>query len=242
MGRMTLALVIPCYNEAANIPLIVARLAEVLATRADVAVILVDNGSTDDTPAVIARELAGHPRITSHRVPVNRGYGQGILAGLAAADPAATVLAWTHADMQTDPADVLRALDLFAGAGGAVLVKGRRRNRAALEALFSTGMQWLSTLALGVHLDDVNAQPKLFSRAFYEANLRHGAPQDFSLDLFALYRARITGTPIRDFPVFFAPRAHGEAKGGGSWRTRIKLIRRTLAYIFALRREVRTAP
>src|SRR5205823_8497303 len=43
-GRMKLSLVIPCYNEAANLPLLIGRLAEVV-TRPDVEVILVDNGS-----------------------------------------------------------------------------------------------------------------------------------------------------------------------------------------------------
>ena len=100
-------------------------------------------------------------------------------------------------------------------------------------------MQWIASAALGVRLDDVNAQPKLFSRALYEAHLRTGAPADFSLDLYVLYKARTSGTPILDVPVVFAPRLHGEAKGGGSWKTRIKLIRRTLAYILALRRSLK---
>ena len=160
-------------------------------------------------------------------------------AGLAAAPAEAGALAWTHADMQTDPADVLAAFDRFLGAGGKALVKGRRRDRALLESLFSAGMQWIASAALGVRLDDVNAQPKLFSRAFHEAHLRAGAPADFSLDLYLLYKARTSGTPILDVPVVFAPRLHGEAKGGGSWKTRIKLIRRTLAYILALRRSLK---
>lgn len=230
-----LAIVIPCYNERDNIPLIIARLRACLAAREDVAVILVDNGSTDGSDAVLARELAGQGQICALRVEVNRGYGHGILAGLAAAE--ADVLAWTHADMQTDPADVLRALDLFDRAGG--VVKGRRQNRALLDTLFTAGMQVIASALLRVRASDVNAQPKLFSRAFYESHLRHGAPQDFSLDLYLLWCARRAGVPIGEIPVIFAPRAHGEAKGGGSWKTRQKLIRRTFAYIWALRRAVR---
>ena len=230
-----LAIVIPCYNERDNIPLIVARLRACLAGRGDVVAILVDNGSTDGSDAVMARELAGQGQIRSLRVAVNRGYGHGILTGLAAAE--ADVLAWTHADMQTDPADVLRALAAFDRTGG--VVKGRRQNRALMETLFTAGMQVVASALLGVRVSDVNAQPKLFSRAFYEAHLRAGAPLDFSLDLYLLWCARQAGVPIGEIPVVFAPRAHGEAKGGGSWRTRLRLIRRTFAYIWALRRAVR---
>ena len=53
---MRLSLVIPCYNEAKNLPLLVARLRETFV-RDDIEAILVDNGSTDDSPAVLAALL-----------------------------------------------------------------------------------------------------------------------------------------------------------------------------------------
>lgn len=233
-----ISIVIPCYNEAQNIPLIVHRLREVLADRDDVEVILVDNGSSDDSAALLKAQLAGDRALRSITVPVNQGYGHGILQGLAAA--IGDVLAWTHADMQTDPKDVLTAYDLYCRqeAGGPRIVKGKRRNRAPLETLFTFGMQVIASLALRIHLDDVNAQPKVFSRAFYDRFLKHGAPADFSLDLYLLYAARRSGMVILEVPVHFAKRLHGEAKGGGNWRTRIKLIRRTFTYIFQLRRNL----
>ena len=98
-----LSLVIPCYNEAGNLPALVARVVEVFGDR-DAEVILVDNGSTDDTPEAMARLIAGHEFIHGTRVEVNQGYGFGILSGLAVA--AGEVLAWTHADLQADPAEI----------------------------------------------------------------------------------------------------------------------------------------
>lgn len=234
---MLLSLAIPCYNEQDNVPLIVARLKTILAGRSDVEVLLIDNGSSDETGTRIEREIDGSPFLRLVTVPVNKGYGYGIKAGLAQAR--GEVLAWTHADMQTDPQDVLVALDRFrAAAGRDVVVKGRRLNRRAAEASFTFGMQLLASAALGARLSDVNAQPKLFSRAFHELYLAQGAPDDFSLDLYMLYHARRGGYDILEVPVVFAERLHGEAKGGGQWRTRIKLIRRTFAYIFELRRSL----
>lgn len=235
---MRLSLVIPCYNESGNIPLLVARLRQTLAGRGDVEVLLVDNGSTDGSAAVFQRELAGDTLLRLVRVPVNQGYGHGILKGLEVAT--GDVLAWTHADMQTDPKDVLTAFDLYKShGGGGVFVKGKRQNRRLLETFFTFGMQVIASAALGVVLDDVNAQPKLFDRRFYVDHVAGQAPHDFSLDLYVLYRARRSGMRIIEVPVIFADRLHGEAKGGGSWKTRIKLIRRTFAYIFQLRDSLR---
>ena len=236
-----LSLVIPCYNEEKNIPLILAALQKTFAARAaEVEVILVNNGSTDNSAAVLAAELARAqaPYLKTTLVPKNLGYGYGILQGLEVAT--GNVLAWTHADMQTDPHDVLKAYDLFCSQKGEkVFIKGRRLNRALLETLFTFGMQLLASIALKTRLEDINAQPKVFSRDFYATYMRLQAPHDFSLDLFALYQARNNGFKVLDFPVTFAPRLHGEAKGGGgSWKMRWKLIKRTWAYIFELRGKV----
>lgn len=234
-----LSVIIPAYNEEKNIPLIFSRLKETFGARADVEVILVDNGSKDHSASVIADEMkktgTGFFKIT--HVPVNQGYGYGILSGLQ--DASGDVLAWTHADMQTDPLDVLKAFDLYKStADQKVIVKGKRKNRRLLETVFTFGMQLVASLALKTALDDINAQPKLFSRSFYERFLQQSAPHDFSLDLYLLYQARRHGYRVLDVPVFFAKRLHGEAKGGGSWKTRIKLIKRTFAYIFELKKKV----
>lgn len=238
---MKLSVVIPCYNEEGNIPLIFKRLKETLETRQDVEILLVNNGSNDRSENVFVEQLnaANDERFKLVNVPVNKGYGYGILQGLNAAT--GDVLAWTHADMQTDPKDVLTAFDLWQSKQPHdLMIKGKRKNRALLETAFTFGMQLIASMALGVVLDDINAQPKLFSRKFYEEHIKPAAPHDFSLDLFLLYQAETTGLPIETIAVFFAERIHGEAKGGGSWKTRINLIKRTFAYIFELRHKLKT--
>ena len=237
--QFRLSVVVPCYNEADNIPLIIARFSALLEREPGMEVILVDNGSTDKTAAVLSQCLAElAPSIRHHfqpvHVPKNEGYGYGILQGLSKAR--GQILGWTHADLQTDPADVLVALSHFKQEDATgLLVKGCRVNRPFADRFFSRAMQWLASAVLGVRLNEVNAQPKLFSRHCYEAWFDASAPKDFSLDLFLLYRAARAGVPVIEIPVTFADRLHGEAKGGGSWKTRWRLIRRTIHYIFALR-------
>lgn len=78
---MKLSIVVPCYNEEQNIPLILNRFGEIIK-REDIEVILVDNGSTDDSALVLAELLPKYAFARTVRVEVNQGYGYGILQGL----------------------------------------------------------------------------------------------------------------------------------------------------------------
>lgn len=229
---MKLSLVIPCYNEARNLPLLLERCAAVGAVPAT-EVILVDNGSTDDSAAVLADLLPGFPGCRSIRVERNQGYGYGILAGLQAA--AGSVLAWTHADMQTDPQDALRGLELFDRVGSDVFVKGKRYGRPPTDVLFTVGMSCFETILLRQPLWDINAQPTMFSRRFF-ASWRD-PPHDFSLDLYAYYLARRRGLAVRRFPVRFGERAHGISHWNVNWTAKRKFIRRTVDFSLDLRRR-----
>ena len=234
-----LSVVLPCYNESGNIPLIYQRFREVLQGRTDVEVLLVNNGSTDDSAAVFSAQQALPENAFARVVTVveNKGYGFGILSGLR--EGRGEVLGWTHADMQTDPEDVLKALDAWkkeSADGSPVLVRGRRRSRGLFDTFFTWGMGVIATVALRTPLHDVNAQPKIFPRDFFAS--WDDPPDDFSLDLYCLVMADRQRIKVVEQNVFFADRMHGEAKGGGTLKGKWKLIKRTFAYIMALRRRI----
>ena len=235
---MKLSIIIPCYNEADNIPLIYDRLKEIITDRKDIEIILVNNGSTDNSKEVFSNCIdSTENSFKVHNIDVNQGYGFGILSGLSVAS--GDVLSWTHADMQTDPLDVIKAFDLFkVDSNGKFIIKGKRKSRRLIEAFFTFGMQLVAYYYLRVYMDDINAQPKMFDRNFYISYIKDKAPYDFSLDLFLLYTALKEGYNIKTIPVYFAKRQHGEAKGGGSFKTRIKLIKRTFSYIKELNSKI----
>src|SRR5690606_27298917 len=118
-------------------------------------------------------------------------------------------------------------------------LRGRRVGRGAFDVFFTWGMSVVSSLALGTPLKDINAQPKLFHRGFLD--LMTEAPDDFALDLYALYTAKKHGWHILEQPVHFGKRNAGEAKGGGSLKGKYKLSRRAFGYIFGLRESLRRA-
>ena len=230
-----LSLVIPCYNEAANLPLLVERCGVVFQGRDDVEVVLVDNGSTDDSPAILAELLQDHGFIRSVRVEENQGYGHGILTGLRAAQ--GEILAWTHADLQTDPNDALVGLARFEAADdpARLFVKGRRYGRPVSDVVFTVGMAFFETALLRTTMWDINAQPTMFSRAFFET--WDDPPGDFSLDLFAYYSAAVAGLQMARFPVYFGERAHGISRWNVNWQAKVKFIRRTIDYSLQMYRE-----
>lgn len=231
---MKLSLIIPCYNEAANLPLLLDR-CQSLGGNQGIEVILVDNGSTDHSPEVLAQLLPNYPHCRSVRVPVNQGYGYGILFGLRAAQ--GELLAWTHADMQTDPKDVLRGLAIFEQQKTKNLyVKGQRIKRPLADVFFTVGMSIFETALLRTRLWDINAQPNMFSRAFFETWVN--PPHDFSLDLYAYFTARAQGLPVYRFPVEFGERAHGVSHWNVNWSAKMKFIRRTIDFSFELKKRL----
>lgn len=234
-----ISLVIPCYNEADNLEDIFRASEALLKSCPELELILVDNGSTDRSKEILDKFLdeQKNPRLRAVFVPKNLGYGHGINMGLQASK--GSYLAWTHADLQTDLQDVARAYhDVIQGShrGRDVVVKGRRTNRSFLDGVLTAGMSVFASLILGKIFRDTNAQPKVFPRSLYDS-MSH-PPQDFSLDLYLLWLAKLKGYSIECIPVRFNDRLHGEAKGGGgSIKNRIKIIRRTLRYILKLRRS-----
>lgn len=233
---MKYSLIIPCYNEAKSLPALVERCRALTAKVEGCEVVLVDNGSGDDSPAVLAALLSDGEAVRSIRVPVNQGYGHGILEGLRASRGA--IIGWTHADLQTDPMDAVAGFALFDAAAdpARLFVKGSRYGRPAADVLFTLGMSVFETLLMRLPLRDINAQPTLFPRSLFDGWV--DPPKDFSLDLFAYVTAKHAGCTVKRFPVLFAERQHGVSHWNVDWQAKMKFIRRTLDYSLTLRRRM----
>ena len=231
------SLVIPCYNEAATLPALIERLGAIFAERLDVEVILVNNGSTDNSEQILDIAIKQHLFLKKVHVPINQGYGYGILEGLAVAK--GDVLGWTHADMQADPADALVGFAFFEKAENLqfLFVKGKRHGRSLTDVFFTIGMSFFESILFRMPLWDINAQPTLFSREFYE-NWQN-PPHDFALDLYVYATAIKEHQKVQRFPVYFGKRLHGLSHWNIDWRSKIKFIKRTMDFSFSLQKDWR---
>lgn len=224
---MKLSIVIPCYNEEKNIPLILRGFQEVIK-RNDVEVLIVNNGSTDGSAAVFKNLLPNYQFARSVEVNINQGYGFGILAGLKEAK--GQYIGWTHGDFQTPPADVIKALEIIENLGNFqnIYIKGLRKGRPIFDRFFTFGMSVFESLYLGKLFYDINAQPNIFHRSFFEK--WDNPPDDFALDLYVFYMAKKQNLKIIRFPVLFKKRIHGESHWNKNLYSRWKFIKRTILF------------
>lgn len=221
---MELSIVLPCYNESKNIPFILKRFAKFSGQYFEL--ILVNNGSTDNSQNVIDKELKKYKFARCVIVRKNIGYGNGIFQGLKAAK--ADAMAFTHADMQCDPKDVFRAFDILKKNGN-VLVKGQRVNRFSI---LTSGLHVFAAMLFLRRFNDINGQPKVFRRELFEKLTN--PPKDFNFDLYVQHKAVKSGIRLISIPVAFHPRKFGVSSWAGL-RARLKTIWSFFSYVVKLR-------
>lgn len=230
---MKYSLVIPCFNEEKNLPLLIERCIKIL-DRNDTQLILVDNGSTDNTKKILSDYEFKHKNLYVVYVKKNQGYGFGILSGLNEAQ--GDIIGWTHADMQTDPNDFITGVGFFKEFGNNIFVKGKRYGRPFSDTIFTVGMSIFESILLRKKLWDINAQPTIFSKSFFHS--LKNPPSDFSLDLYFYYKAIRSNLKIYRFPVLFGKRMYGISSWNIGFKSKIKFIRRTINYSFKLKKYV----
>lgn len=234
MRKTKLSIIVPCYNEEKNIPLIVDRYKQIKDKTINTELILVDNGSTDNSNKLIKKITKKNKDIKLCHVKINHGYGFGIWSGLKSAK--GEYICWTHADMQTDLKDTFKAYKLAEGKRK-IFVKGHRKGRPVQDQIFTSGMSLFESLLLGKILYDINAQPNLFHHTLLERI--KNPPKDFAFDLFFYYKVLKLNYKVKRFRVKFTDRIHGESNWNTSWSNKWKFIKRTIEFSLKMKRKIK---
>ena len=216
MAVPTVSVVLPALDEAAGIVEAIDD-AEValddLKNRAvigDYEILVIDDGSTDDTGRLAEARAAGRDRVRvlSHRV--NRGVGAGLRTAMVASR--CTLVLYTDADMPVDLRAMESAIPVL-GRPGVGMVAGQRsewRRGGGLRGAASKAYDVLARVVLGVHERDVNFPFKLLDR---EVALGLHLRSDGALiDVEMLARVKQVGLAVEQVTLDYRPRAHGESK------------------------------
>ena len=231
---INLSIVIPCFNEAKSLPKLVKDFSKKLK-RKDVELILVNNGSNDSTETIISNLKKDYNFLKMIKLKKNNGYGNGILQGLKKAK--GKYISWTHADLQTDPYDVIIGFEKFEKElSPKIFIKGNRLGRPLKDIIFTIGMSIFETILLKKFFWDVNAQPNIFHKNFF--NMLEKIPLDFSFDLFFYFNAKKKNLKILRFPVKYPRRKFGVSHWNTDFKNKMKFIKRTIKYSFQLKKEL----
>lgn len=206
------SLVIPVHNESANLPRVIPAARAVLAGVAQsFEIVLVDDGSTDETVKV-AREAMGseveYLRVVTHRH--KSGYGITVADGLRAAT--GDWVAFMDGDGQFDPHDLRLLVQVTAGVD---LVAGWRIRRADPwhRSVVSRTFNVLVRLLYGISYRDVDCGFKLMRRGLLEAASPLRA-RSALLNTELYFKAQRSGLVVRQVGVPHHPRVGGVRSGG----------------------------
>jgi glycosyltransferase involved in cell wall biosynthesis len=243
----SLSVVLPAYNEEENAASAVEAVSEVaqnLVTKGQISkyeIILVNDGSADNTGQV-ARELETripHFRLVEHYP--NRGYGGALKAGFAAATT--DLIAFVPADNQFVFSEIDRFLEQIGAStdpDAPDIVCGYRHDRqdTAIRRFNAFGWNTLVRILFGYLCHDIDCGFKLFRRQVLDRVpiQSNGAMVDTEF----LAGAKARGLRIAEVPVTHLPRTAGEATGA-NLKVIVKAFRDLFGFRLRLTRELREA-
>jgi glycosyltransferase involved in cell wall biosynthesis len=224
MSAITLSVVIPAYNEAAFIGTLLERIRAVDLAPVDATaeLIVVDDGSADDTADIAER----HAGVRVIRQRPNAGKGAAVRAGIAAATGTHVLI--QDADLEYDPQDYLPMLRALRAGSDRTVVYGSRYlphpDASALRNLFARpwpGQSWAAYgggrslsvaawLTTGRYLTDTVTAYKLFPRPLVAGLDLQTTGFELDHEISAKVIAR--GYRIVEVPIGYTPRSKAEGK------------------------------
>jgi undecaprenyl-phosphate 4-deoxy-4-formamido-L-arabinose transferase len=190
------SVVVPLHNEEATLRELVERVSAVLAARgAGFEIVLVDDGSTDGTAAILADLAAANPAVRVFTFSRNFGQAAALCCGLF--ESRGRVVVTMDGDLQNPPEEIPRLLDALGP--GVDLVTARRavRHETAWRWAGSRLVHWIARLLVGADLEDFGGQFKAYRREVVEAARTAWAPGKPFFALAVWLGFRVVEIPVR---------------------------------------------
>ncbi len=207
---LRLSLVLPAHDEAGSLETLLPELRERLdAMEAGYEVVVVDDGSRDETPALLERYARTWRELKSIRLPVNRGQSEALAAGIAASR--GSIVVTMDADGQSDPVDLPGFVEEFERNPGLDMIAGRRARRhdSLLRTIPSRVANALIRLVSGTRIADTGCGLKAF-----RGDLIRSVPFGPDMHRFLPVVLAMDGVTYEVKDVHHRPRIHGRPHYG----------------------------
>ena len=203
--QQSITVVLPAYNEEESIGEAVSQcLAYLTEAFADFEILVVDDGSADDTAGIVERLAEGGDRVRLIRHEINRGYGRALATGFEAAR--GELVFFTDSDCQFDIrelSDFMPLMDRYDAVFGFRVYRYDSVSRCLLSWIYNR----LVRVLFGVKTRDVDCAFKLFSRRVVDRLVIEC--DDFFVDTEMVARTAKMGARIVEKGVRHYPRRHG---------------------------------
>ncbi len=231
----SLSIVLPCYNEEANVERTVANaLSAGRRFTDDLEVIIVDDGSRDRTGEIADKLAAEHPEVKVVHNRPNRGYGGAVRAGFDAATK--EYVFFTDGDGQFDMNEIELLIPLIREEGVDIAAGYRLDRKEGLIRKFNAWAygQILVPLALGVRVKDLDCAFKLMHRRVLDSMELQSTGALINAELMA--KAKKFGFRWKQVGVH-----HFERKAGEPTGAKLSVILRMFKELFKLGGRIRKA-
>lgn len=206
MAHPKLSIVIPAYNEGSRIGTALERVLRTVAERGwEAEVLVVDDGSTDETPQIVEGWMARSERLHLIQNGSNRGKGYSVRNGLLQA--AGDVVMFTDADLSAPMVEAERLLAAISeGADVAIGSRWMDRERQTIEQpmyrqIFGRCFNWITRRVMDLPFKDTQCGFKAFKREAAQVIFRLQTIERWGFDPEILFIARKLKYEIREVPV-----------------------------------------
>jgi putative flippase GtrA len=231
-GLRSLSVVLPAYNEEQVIARTISDVINTLSVWVrDFEVIVVNDGSKDQTASVVAAMGDKNPHVRLIMHSVNQGYGAALVTGFAAATKEFTF--FMDSDGQFDIQD-LATFFPFIAKYDAVIGYRIDRQDTWMRKFNAWGWKQVVRFALGVHVRDIDCAFKLMRTEFLHAYPLETRGAMINAEL--LYKMRQAGCSHKEVGVRHLPRSSGRATGA-SPVVIIRAFRELIVYAHKWKRE-----
>lgn len=229
-----LSIVLPCYNEIKSLPILLKK-ANYLVDNYSIQIIFLNNGSTDSTQNLIDNQVS-KKGILFAKLNKNKGYGFGLKYAMKFCE--GEYIGWTHADLQTDLFDLIRAYETLKkykriNSESKFILKGIRYGRPLSEQIISFGMSIISrTLFFPRPIYEINAQPSIFHNSLLP--IINSGPNDYGLDIYVFINSFFEDIRVIRIPVLFPKREFGTSHWNKGLYSKLTLIKKQFLLIIKI--------